>query len=70
MRQRLDPSLSRTKMKIARAKSPGLHAAGEVTGHFYGTAPNAVAMLRATTFGKIAGQEAVNFLAGSGNHHG
>ena len=49
---------------------PGLYAAGEVTGHFYGTAPNAVAMLRATTFGKIAGREAVNFLAGSGNHHG
>ena len=48
---------------------PGLYAAGEVTGHFYKTAPNAVAMLRATTFGKIAGREAVNFLASSTNHH-
>jgi tricarballylate dehydrogenase len=46
----------------------GLYAAGEVTGQFYRTAPNAVAMLRATTFGKIAGQRAVDFLAGSGKH--
>ena len=35
---------------------PGLYAAGEITGHFYGTAPNAVAMLRAIVFGRIAGQ--------------
>jgi tricarballylate dehydrogenase len=41
---------------------PGLYAAGETTGHFYGTAPNAVAVLRALVFGKIAGQEAVGFL--------
>ncbi len=41
---------------------PGLYAAGEVTGHFYGTAPNAVSMLRALVYGKIAGREAVNFL--------
>jgi tricarballylate dehydrogenase len=40
----------------------GLYAAGETTGHFYGTAPNAVAVLRALVFGKIAGREAVNFL--------
>ena len=40
----------------------GLYAAGETTGHFYGTAPNAVAVLRALVFGKIAGQEAVEFL--------
>jgi tricarballylate dehydrogenase len=46
---------------------PGLYAAGEVTGQFYGTAPNAVAMLRATVFGTIAGREAVDFLAGKGN---
>ncbi len=26
---------------------PGLYAAGEITGHFYGTAPNAVSVLRA-----------------------
>ena len=41
---------------------PGLYAAGETTGHFYGTAPNAVAVLRALVFGKIAGREAVEFL--------
>jgi len=41
---------------------PGLYAAGETTGHFYRTAPNAVAVLRALVFGKIAGQEAVGFL--------
>jgi tricarballylate dehydrogenase len=35
---------------------PGLYAAGETTGHFYGTAPNAVAVLRALVFGKIAGR--------------
>jgi tricarballylate dehydrogenase len=40
----------------------GLYAAGETTGHFYGTAPNAVAVLRALVFGKIAGREAVGFL--------
>ena len=33
----------------------GLYAAGEITGHFHGTAPNAVAMLRAMVFGRIAG---------------
>ena len=43
---------------------PGLYAAGETTGHFYGTAPNAVAVLRALVFGKIAGREAVGFLQG------
>jgi tricarballylate dehydrogenase len=42
---------------------PGLYAAGETTGHFYGTAPNAVAVLRALVFGKIAGREAVDFAA-------
>ena len=41
---------------------PGLYAAGETTGHFYGTAPNAVAVLRALVFGRIAGQEAAGFL--------
>jgi tricarballylate dehydrogenase len=38
---------------------PGLYAAGEITGHFYGTAPNAVSVLRAFVFGRIAGCEAV-----------
>lgn len=46
------------------APMPGLYAAGETTGHFFGTAPNAVAVLRALVFGKIAGREAVEFVAG------
>lgn len=46
---------------------PGLYAAGEITGHFYATAPNAVSVLRAFVFGRIAGLEAVSFLrAGQG----
>jgi tricarballylate dehydrogenase len=44
------------------APLPGLYAAGEITGHFYGTAPNAVSVLRAFVFGRIAGQEAVRYL--------
>lgn len=46
----------------AHGPMPGLYAAGETTGHFYGTAPNAVAILRALVFGRIAGREAVGFL--------
>ena len=42
-----------------RGPIPGLYAAGEITGHFYGTAPNAVAMLRALVFGRIAGRNAL-----------
>ena len=38
---------------------PGLYAAGEITGHFYATAPNAVSILRALVFGRIAGRQAV-----------
>ena len=45
-----------------RGPISGLYAAGETTGHFYGTAPNAVAVLRALVFGKIAGETAVEFL--------
>jgi len=45
-----------------RGPMPGLYAAGETTGHFYRTAPNAVSVLRALVFGRIAGQEAVSFL--------
>jgi tricarballylate dehydrogenase len=45
-----------------RGPISGLYAAGEITGHFYGTAPNAVAVLRALVFGKIAGEAAVEFL--------
>ncbi len=48
-----------------RGPMPGLYAAGETTGHFYGAAPNAVAVLRALVFGRIAGREAVNFLCTS-----
>lgn len=41
---------------------PDLFAAGEITGHFYATAPNAVSVLRALVFGRIAGAEAVHAL--------
>ena len=41
---------------------PGLYAAGEITGHFHVTAPNAVSVLRAFVFGRIAGQQAVAYL--------
>jgi tricarballylate dehydrogenase len=52
------------KAEVLRERAPifGLYAAGETTGHFYGTAPNAVSVLRALVFGKIAGREAVDFL--------
>ena len=43
----------------AHGPIPGLYAAGEITGHFHGTAPNAVAMLRAIVFGRVAGSQAV-----------
>jgi tricarballylate dehydrogenase len=54
------------KAEVLGERGPisGLYAAGETTGHFYGTAPNAVAVLRALVFGKIAGREAVEFAAG------
>ncbi|MCG6954337.1 MAG: FAD-binding protein [Betaproteobacteria bacterium] len=45
----------------AEGPIPGLYAAGEITGHFYGTAPNAVAMLRALVYGRIAGRNAIAF---------
>jgi len=44
------------------APVPGLYAAGEITGHFYATAPNAVSVLRAFVFGRIAGSEAARDL--------
>jgi tricarballylate dehydrogenase len=43
---------------------PGMYAAGEVTGHFYRTAPNAVSVLRALVFGRIAGMEAARYAHG------
>jgi tricarballylate dehydrogenase len=54
----------RAEVLCRRGPISGLYAAGETTGHFYGTAPNAVAVLRALVFGKIAGREAVDFAAG------
>ena len=53
---------AKAEVLCERGPMPGLYAAGETTGHFYRTAPNAVAVLRALVFGKIAGQEAVDFL--------
>lgn len=37
---------------------PGLYAAGEITGHFHRSAPNAVAVMRALVYGRIAGRTA------------
>jgi tricarballylate dehydrogenase len=50
-----------TRARVLRkgAPLPGLYAAGEITGHFHATAPNAVSVLRAFVFGRIAGREAV-----------
>jgi tricarballylate dehydrogenase len=53
---------SRARVLRDGAPIPGLYAAGEITGHFYGTAPNAVSVLRAFVFGRIAGREAVGSL--------
>jgi tricarballylate dehydrogenase len=52
----------RARVLRAAAPIPGLYAAGEITGHFYATAPNSVSVLRAFVFGRIAGLEAVSFL--------
>lgn len=50
---------TRARVLGERGAIPGLYAAGEITGHFHGTAPNAVAVLRAAVYGRIAGREAV-----------
>lgn len=49
-----------TRARVLGENGPiaGLYAAGEITGHFHGTAPNAVAVLRAAVYGRIAGREA------------
>lgn len=52
----------RAEVLCERGPIPGLYAAGETTGHFYGTAPNAVSVLRALVFGRVAGRQAVDFL--------
>ncbi len=49
----------RARVLRGGAPIPGLYAAGEITGHFYATAPNAVSVLRAFVFGRVAGREAV-----------
>ena len=49
----------RARVLRGGAPIPGLYAAGEITGHLHATAPNAVSVLRAFVFGRIAGQEAV-----------
>ena len=54
---------SRARVMRKGAPIPGLFAAGEITGHFYATAPNAVSVLRALVFGRIAGHEAIDHLA-------
>jgi tricarballylate dehydrogenase len=54
---------AKAEVLCERGPMSGLYAAGETTGHFYGTAPNAVAVLRALVFGQIAGREAVDFVA-------
>jgi tricarballylate dehydrogenase len=53
----------KTEVLAEHGPVSGLYAAGETTGHFYCTAPNAVAVLRALVFGRIAGREAVGFLS-------
>ncbi|MEW6451273.1 MAG: FAD-binding protein [Pseudomonadota bacterium] len=55
----------RARVLRGGAPIPGLYAAGEITGHFYGTAPNAVSVLRAFVFGHVAGMEAVAYLRGA-----
>jgi tricarballylate dehydrogenase len=50
---------ARARVLRGGALLPGLYAAGEITGHFHATAPNAVSVLRAFVFGRIAGREAV-----------
>jgi tricarballylate dehydrogenase len=58
-----------TRARVLRkgAPIPGLFAAGEITGHFYGTAPNAVSVLRAFVFGRVAGRESAGHLLASKN---
>lgn len=52
------------RARVLREGAPihGLYAAGEITGHYFATAPNAVSVLRAFVFGRIAGREAAAML--------
>ncbi len=43
---------------------PGLYAAGEITGLYYGKYPGATSFLRGAVYGRIAGRNAADFAAG------
>ncbi len=45
---------------------PGLYAAGEITGLYYGKYPGATSFLRGAVYGRIAGRNAANFVADRG----
>jgi len=47
------------RSRRARRGRLARHAAGEITGHFHGAAPNSVAVLRALVFGRIAGAQSI-----------
>ena len=62
-----------TQARVLRAGThatpiAGLFAAGEITGHFYDSAPNAVAVLRALVFGRIAGRIAMSTMIQTVSH--
>ena len=46
---------ARAEVLAGSEPMPGLYAAGETTGHFYRSAPNAVSVPSALVFGRIAG---------------
>ena len=48
------------RVKGSHGPIEGLYAAGEITGHFHSSAPNAVAVMRALVFGRIAGRNAID----------
>ena len=65
-RHRLHVRRRRHRCRCARCwesggPSPASSPPARSTGHFFGTAPNAVAMLRALVFGRIAGARAVTY---------
>ncbi len=48
------------------APIPGLYAAGEITGLYYGKYPGATSVLRGLVYGRIAGANAVRYVLGLG----
>ncbi len=46
------------------APIPGLYAAGEITGLYYGKYPGATSVLRGLVYGRIAGRNAVRYVQG------